>query len=333
MKIFKAEPLHRHNFPDEKVGVIDCLFIKRERQHLGFNRRMFDEDFARIFLSKNRHNGDLFKIVSNDDELVQKLLANVRTRYSSHSIDKTIRKLTEEIAQSLIFFGRAYYFLHDDSERNEFHVASFGPEGVVSLFGTHIQWIPKRRERYWEQDGQVSPREIRILDATKVMRFDMPIAIKRKLSIQNRTLTSLDKHQFEADNFQPPATYENPNPISHFDFSIWKNSQERAFYRAARSTGWDGRKYDSSKRSNFFDCHRLIRFRRNQLLLRDDILNQLSAELSKIGKGYKSKFSVTISGTDKLSSISQLNELEVKLTHEEVDFKEITDYCMGLMKP
>jgi len=71
----------------------------------------------------------------------------------------------------------------------------------------------------------------------------------------------------------------------------------------------------------------LIRFRRNQLLLRDDILKQLSCELSRVGKGYKAEFSVEISRTDELPSVAYLNELEVRLAREEVGFNEIIDYC------
>jgi hypothetical protein len=327
MKIFRAEPLHWHHFRDEQIGVVDSLFIKRERQKPDFNRRMFDEDFARLFHSMNRRSGGLFEIVSNDDELMQKLLGNVRTRYAQHSVDETIRDLVEEIAQSLIWFGRAYYFLYDGTEQEEICVTSFSSSGVVRLFGMHIQWVPKRRERHWDRDDEELPREIRILDAAKVMRFDMPTSIKRKLSAQNRTLTVLDKHQFGLTNFFPQATYENPNPTNHFDFRVWEDMQERALYRATRSTGWNGRKYDSSNRSDFFVCHRLIRFRRNQLLLRDDILNQLSGELSRVGKGYKTEFSVEISGNNELPSVARLNELEVRLAREEVGFKEIIDYC------
>jgi len=62
-------------------------------------------------------------------------------------------------------------------------------------------------------------------------------------------------------------------------------------------------------------------------LLRDDILNQLSGELSRVGKNYKAKFSVEISGTDELSSVAYLNELEMRLAREEVGFNEIIDYC------
>lgn len=327
MKIFRAEPLLRHHFCDEQIELVDSLFVKREqRQKPDFNRRMFDEDFARLFNSRNRRSGNLFEIVSNDDELMQNLLGNVKTRYAPHPVDETLRKLMEEIAQSLIWFGRAYYYLHDDTEQEKIHVVSFSSSGVARLFGTHIQWVPKRRERHWDRDDEELPREIRILDAAKVMRFDMPTSIKRMLSAQNRTLAVLDKHQFVGTDFLPQATYENPNPTNHFDFRVWSDTQERALHRATRSTGWNGRKYDSSKRSDFFDCHRLIRFRRNQLLLRDDILNQLSGELSRVGKGYKAEFSVEISGADGLPSVEHLNELEVRLACEEVGFNEIMDY-------
>lgn len=327
MKIFRAEPSHWHHFHDEQIGLVDSLFVKRERQNSGFNRRMFDEDFARLFRSMNRRSDNLFEIVSNDDELMQKLLGNVKTRYAPHSVDETIRELVEVIAQSLIWFGRAHYFLHDDTKQKKIHVISFGSGGVVRLFGTYIQWVPKRRERHLDRDEEELPREIRILDATKVMRFDMPTSIKRMLSAQNRTLTVLDKHQFSVTDFYPKATHENPNPTNHFDFRVCRDTQERALYRAMRSSGWNGREYGSSKRSEFFDCHRLIRFRRNQLLLRDNILSQLSGEFSRVGKGYKAKFSVEISGTDELPSIARLNELEVRLAREEVGFNEIIDYC------
>lgn len=329
MIFFRAEPIPRHHISDDKIGLIDNLFVKHERQKPDFNRRMFDEDFARLFHSMSHRNrsGNLFDIVSNDDELLKKLLGNAKTRYASHQADETICELVMEIAQSLIWYGRAYYFLHYDTELEEIHVTSFSSGGVVRLFGTHIQWVPKRSKRYWDRDDEELPREIRILDAAKVMRFDMPTSIKRMLSAQNRTLAVLDKHQFMETNFPSQATHENPKPSNHFDFRVWKDTQERALYRATRSTGWNGRKYYSSKHSDFFDCHRLIRFRRNQLLLRDDILKQLNRELSKVGKNYKAEFSVEISRTEELPSIAHLNELEVRLAHEEVEFKEITDYC------
>lgn len=158
------------------------------------------------------------------------------------------------------------------------------------------------------------------------MRFYMPMTIKRMLSAQNKTLAILDKYHYKAAGFHPQATHENPNPKNHFDFRVWDDIQERALYRATASTGWNGRKYDSLKRSDFFDCHRLIRFRRNQLLLRDAILNQLSVELSRIGKGYTAGFSVEISGTKELPNVAHLNQLAMRLDDEKIGFNEVIDY-------
>ena len=327
MKMIRAEPMRRHHINDVRLGLIDRLLIKIEREKPDFNRRMFDEDFARLFRSINRQSGNLFKIVSNDDELTQRMLGNVKTRFLQNTVDETVRELVEEIAQSLIWFGTAYYFLQGDTEQGAVHLASFNSSGVFRLFGTHIQWVPRRTERKWDRDDEELPREVRILDAAKTMRFDMPKSIKHLLAAQRRTLAVLDKHQFRTTDFQPQATHENPNPTNHFDFRVWRNAQERALYRATRGTGWNGRKYDSSKRSEFFDCCRLIRFRRNQLILRDDILRQLSVELSRVGKGYKAEFSVAISRTEQLPSVEHLNELEARLNHEEVGFTEIIDYC------
>ncbi|WP_047395125.1 hypothetical protein [Chitinibacter sp. ZOR0017] len=327
MKIFRDKPLFWHHQNDADLEFIDRFLIKIERERPDFNRRMFNEDFTRSFDSMNHRGGTLFEIVSNDNELMQKLLGNVKTRNAPHLIDKSIRELIVEIAESLIWNERAYFFLLDDTVQETIHVVPFSSSGVVRLLGTDIQWIPKRRERHWDRDDEEHPREIRILDAAKVMRFVIPTSLKHMLSAQNRTLALLDKNQHGGINFYAEVTHENPNPTNHFDFRVWKDTQERALYRATRKTGWSGRNYDSTKRSDFFDCHRLIRFRRNQLLLRDDILNQLSVELSRVGKGYNSEFSVEISATDELPNVAHLNELEVRLAHEEVGFNEIIDYC------
>ncbi|MFE0017897.1 hypothetical protein ACFWXH_23855 [Mesorhizobium sp. NPDC059054] len=328
MKIVRAEtPLRHYHFDSESLGFVDSLFLKGRERRSNFNRRMFDEDFARIINYTGRRGGILFDISSNDEKLTDRLLSGIETRYGSRPVDEVVRELVREIAESLVRSGAAYYFLKDGAERDDIHITPFSPNGVARLFGMYIQWVPKRTERHWDRDDEVIPRELRILNSAKVMRFVMPKAIKRMLSSQNRTLAVIDEHQFRMTDFHAQATHENPNPTNHFDFSVWRNTQERALYRSTRAIGWNGRKYDSSKRSDFFDCHRLIRFRRNQIALRDGILNQLSAELARIGRVYNSEFAVKISGTNDLPSAAHLNELEARLIREEAGFTEIIDYC------
>jgi hypothetical protein len=328
MKIFKSdEPSHWYRIHDESIEGIDSLFVKRGGQKVGLYRQMFNEDFSRIFCSQNHRNNTLFKLSTNDEILVEKLLGNVRTGYGSREINETIFTLVEDITQSLIGFGRANYFLYDDIVKKEIVIVPISSNGIVDFCRTPFQWVPSYTPRHREENDKKFPREIRILDAVKLMRFDMPRSIKRMLSAQNNTLATLDKHRNDATNFHLAATHENPNPTNYFDFNVWKDNHDVTFHKATQGTGWNGRHMSSSPRSDFFNCHRLIRFRRNQFLLRDSILKQLSSELTRVGKDYNVRFSVDISGTDELLSVEHLNELEAKLSREEVGFNEVTDYC------
>ncbi len=326
MKVFRAEPLPQYQFHDKNLGLLDRLLIKSRRERPDFNRRMFDEDFAEIFLSSNRRTSNLFEVNSSDDELTRRLLGNVKTRYGTRSVDETIREMIEDIAQSLLWFGEAYYFLHDDPEKEETHIGSFSAERIFALGRMYFQFLPKRLGRGWNSNGEKFGRELRLLDGKKLMRFRLPRSIKRKLSAQNSILASLDKHQYSSTEFLTQATHENPNPRNNFDFRVWRDTHDFALYRATRKTGWNGRKYDSTKRSDFFDCHRMIRFRRNQLMLRDKILAQLSKEFTRVGKHYATGFQIVVSSTNTLPSVTDLNELETRLSREEAGFTEVMEY-------
>ncbi|MCL7944668.1 hypothetical protein [Marinobacter sp. ATCH36] len=327
LRIFKAEPIHRQIFQNDQIGLVDSFFLKRQKREPGFNRRMFDEDFANIFSVMNHRSRNRFMVESNDEKLAQTLLINAETRYASNSIDESIGELTEQIALSLVWHGKAYYYLHGNPEIEGVRLASLDSRGIFRLLGNHFQWVPRCLEQDWDLDAKKHSREIRLLDSAKLVRFDLPSSIKQALNTQNRILAILDKHKFAETQFLPKAKLENPNPTSNFDFRIWNDIQERVLCRATRSTGWSGRNYDSVKRSDFYTCHRLIRFRRNQLLLRDSILKQISIQLSRIGRPYNAEFSVAVSVTTQLPTVEELNELEIRLEREDAGFDEILDFC------
>lgn len=326
MKIAKIAPFGHYYVDDLRLSFIDKLFIKPKHRHPSFNRNMFDEDFAGIFRSASRRSDNLFSVESSNDELTQRLFRNTRTRHGHQCIDEIVRELVEEIAQSLIWYGTAYYFLYDTFEQEEIHIAPFSAIGVFHFFNMYFQLVPKRLERHWDGDDKELPRELRILDSTKLMQFNMPRSIRQMLSKQNRILAALDKHQYDGTGFYLKATHENRNPKNDFNFHVWRDTQEQVLYRATRDTGWNGRKY-SSKCSDFFICHRLIRFRRNQLILRDHILDQLSNEFTRVGRQYNAAFYVTISPTNVLPKIDKLNDLEARLLTEEVSFTEVLNIC------
>lgn len=327
MKITRARPAHRHQFDEERIGLLDRLFIKPQRERPDVYRRMFDEDFARVLHYSNRRSGKLFELETNDQELSDRLLGNVRTLYGPHSVDETIYGLVEEIAQSLVWFGEAYYFLHDDAEKGKTYIASLAADRAFSCLGLYFQYLPKRVQYHLDKEDEVLPREIRFMDKTKLLHFQLPKPIRQTLSAQNKVLATLDKHHGASTGFFTHATHETPNPEYYFDLRVWNEAVDRALYRATRSTGWNGRKHDSLKRSNFFDCFRLLRFRKIQLVLRDQILVQLSDELSRVGSYYNSRFKIVLPPSDVLPSVRQLDELESKLALEQVEFSEIVDFC------
>jgi hypothetical protein len=327
MRIFKAPPLNQFYFDYESLSFIDKLFIKQSREIPDFNKSMFDEDFARIFRPKTRRRNHLFSIESNNEQLTQRLLGNIKSTYRTHSADEAIFELVTEIAQSLIWCGSAYYYLYDNHDQGETHLIPFTESCVLHFFNLYVQFIPRRQEEYMEINKKEFPRELRILDSTKLIHFSMPISIKKILSKQNQVLALLDKHEHGKIDSMIQAAYKKPSPNNYFDFRVWKDMQERALYRSTRDTGWNGRNYNSPKHSDFFTCHRLIRFRRNQLIMRDHILLQLSNELTRVGRRYSKGFHVAISTTKELPKIVELEELAARLSKEDVSFTEILDFC------
>jgi hypothetical protein len=289
---------------------------------------MFREDFLNIFHHGNGRSGKSFDIETNDNDLAARLLTNVETRDRRGRADERLLGLIEEIAQSLVWYGRAFYFIRDHDGRDEIDIISMSSENIFKIAGNIIQYCPSRLEGRGDGGEDRTSREVRFLDRRKILHFTWPASVRRKITSQNKVLVTLDKHDSAvAIGFQPQVTHENPNPHTNFDFKQWREAHDLALYRATRETGWNGRKYDSEKRSDFFDCHRLIRFRRMQLSIRDNILTQLSSELTKAGRHYSENFRMEVSTTDQLPSISQLDAMEASLSREELSFKEVIEFC------
>jgi len=327
MKFSKSRPVFHFRNREAQIGLLDSVFIRNEGYEPGFNRTMFDEDFSFIFHYPHRQSSTLFDVTTSNQDLTEQLLESVDTRYSPYGVQEAVREWAEEIANTLIWSDEAYYHVGDGPNTDSMRIVSFGPSGVSTWLGVTFQWVPRHVVRHWDREDEEKPREVRILNRHKVLRFKMPKNLRRILRAQNRILATIDRHKFGAANFYTQATHEVPSPMNHFDFSVWRENQEQALYRSTRQTGWHGRKYGESKRSDFFDCHRKIRFRRNQLLLRDDILRQIGSELTRVGRKYDAEYAVSIAPTGALPQVYQLDDLESRLKREEASFKEVIDFA------
>jgi hypothetical protein len=288
---------------------------------------MFDQDIVNIFRHSINGSGREIAIKSNNEALTERLLLNVQTRYSRYGQSETIVALVEEIAQTLVWLGRAVYSLHDNEEQQSTRVVSCSLATFFRLFGMTFQYLPRRQERHLGSVDIILNRELRLLAPSKTLYFNWPNSIRAKIASQNKILSSLDKdHGKTALKFQPQVTHDNPNPRNYFDYKLWRDTQDLALFKATQATGWNGRKYHFDKASDFLHYHRMLKFRRLQLELRDQILAQLSEQLSRAGKRYWQNYNVTFSVSADAPSVSRLDELDVQLSHEKVGFSDVMDY-------
>ena len=226
INIYKSEPLRWHHFSRANLYLLDRLFIYNEPKGPNFNRRMFDEDFGRLFNYVSKRNQDLFEITSSDDRLLDKLLGSASSRSYHRNTSEQVVGLVEEVAQSLIVRGKAYYYVGQDNQHDGINIFSLNSNGIFHLFNYIFQWIPERLEKQWNQPKKLIAREVRVLNSRRIMEFKLPFVIKRIVSAQNKTLGLLDKNQLSTTNFFNEATYEAPNPPSNFNFRLWTTIQD-----------------------------------------------------------------------------------------------------------
>ncbi|UXS01322.1 hypothetical protein [Agrobacterium tumefaciens] len=326
MKFVRSMPIQTQ-FYHQEMNWLEELIFGRSRRDKGLNRHLFTQDFVNLFHHRMHGSASPLKLETSNNDLADRLLANIATRHRGGQTERLV-ELVEDIAQLMMFHGKALYFIRDHDADDAFDLISLGSERVFSLYKSFVQYVPSRVERQEDGAERKLERELRLLDRRRILLFKWPTAIRRMISAQNKIFGTLDRYDGSlALALQPQATHENPNPHTYFNFTQWREAHDMAFYRATRATGWNGRKYDSEKRSDFFDCHRLIRFRRVQVIFRDSILKQLSRELTRIGKVYGGSFSLSIEASEEIVSINQLNELEGRLRNEQVGFKEVIDFC------
>lgn len=326
MKISRDAPEFFMNYEISPNALEARIFQPIERMG-NLNQNMFNDDFHNMFFGSSRRDANTFRISSNNQELQNKLLGAFISRHSYSGRHSVIEEVVEEVVQSLLYHGKAVYILQEHEDDGQF----FRPipaNSVFSFLGFAFQYLPRRIQRNWDSEDKLLQREIRLLKRKKLLFFDWKKSVWRKIRYQNRILKTLDRYAYDGGvRHMPRPTHENPNPKNYFDFRVWKETQDEALFSATKPTGWSGRISSRSDHSDFFTCHRLIRFRKLQVELATHILDTLSSQLTKFGKQEESNFELSIEFSDEYQSISKLEEFERRLESEEVGFSEILNYC------
>ncbi len=328
MKISRDKPLVLRG-DNSAWNWIERHLFERSRAQRSFNQHMFHEDMLLHFSLIGSRGDPPFELDSTSPELTEKLLAKVTRRYRPKQQELLV-ELIAEIAASFLARGKAFYWVKHDQNGWPSELMDISYQRVFSFLGQVIQYSPPGLRLLDDYNEVSTQREIRVLDRRRLLTFKMPRPIWIKITRQKRVLRALDNSRLRAPlAFQPKVTHENPSVSTHFNFAQWRAFQDFALYKGTRDTGWNGRISDNDKRSDFFDCVRLLRFRRLQLSLRDAILEQLSNELCRVGRGHDPKFCIIIRASKNLQSIAQLDEIASRLEREEVSFTEVINFCFA----
>lgn len=326
MKISRTDPSHMIN-NELILNSIESKFIEIPERMGAMNQSMFRDDFGNMFIGITRRNANIFNITSNNEVIQEELLQSF-IRSARHAYDKNVfQEILEEIIQSLLYYGKAAYCLHD-TKSDERIFRSLPPSTIFKFFDVLFQYLPRRITRNWDRDDEHLGREIRFLNRKRVLFFEWPRSVQRKIKSQDRMLRVLDKYAFDGiTKHIAQPTHENPNPKSYFDFSVWRDARDEALFAATKHTGWSGRNTSYPKKSDFFICHRLLRLRRLQVETCIYLLTSLSQQLTSIGKLSSPEFKMQISFNEEFPALVKFDELEKRLMHEEIDFSEVLDFC------
>lgn len=308
---------------------IERRLFARSRTERGFYQHMFRQDMMLLFSAMGSRETPPFQLDSTNPELTEQLLAKVTRRYRPR-LQELLVELTAKIAESFLASGNSFYWVMHDQKGRPNGIIDLNSQRVFSFFGQVVQYSPPGVQLLEDYSEVCTKREIRALDRRQLLIFKLPRPIWLKIARQNRVLRALDNSSLRVPlAFQPKVTHENPNVTTHFNFARWRTLQDLALYKGTREIGWNGRMSHDEKRSDFFDCVRLLRFRRVQFSLRDAILQQLSTELCRVGREYDPQFCITIRASENLQSIAQLDEIASKLEREEVSFTEVINFCFA----
>lgn len=326
MKIFANAPEFFINH-EISPNILEAMIFKPVERMGNLNQNMFNDDFHNMFFGSSLRNTNIFQISSSDQGLQEKLIGAFASRHRYSDGHSVIEEVVEEVVESLIDYGQAAYFLQK-SEGDKQFFRSIPANSVFRFLGLTFQYLPRRTQRNWSDEGQFLRREIRILERKRMLIFNWKKSVWKKVKFQNRVLKTLDRYAYEGGvKHMPRPTHENPNPKNYFDFHVWKKVQDEALFTATKLTGWSGRVTSHSDCSDFFICHRLLRFRKLQIELATHVLESLSSQLTTVGKCENNEFELNITFSEEYLNVLKLDELERRLESEDVSFGEVLDYC------
>lgn len=285
-----------------------------ERQ--GFSRHMFQQDvYTGILPYSLRLAGKEWLSLTAEEEERNKvsILCDSLGRGNSHSPENSVEGAVQEIALLLAHFGIALFEILKGSKDSPATLYAFNSSRAWSLPTVYLQVAPRTSWKYLERKYALVPKGD--VWRVKLPRRLMSVRAYRTLLAQLSAWPDLgpDFLQAEVEKRRFPQ-----------DFSIADyNRQLRIHqYRATRKWGWVRRDWSLDYVTEYYQFYRTLTFRWAQALLREHIVSELNALLTRLN------IKATIS-LKALTTSDEILDIRAKMERGETDFSGVNK-ALGL---
>ena len=214
------------------------------------------------------------KIVGNGGEQARATLIVSSVSRSSHGNNSDmICSAVNQIAQFLAARGRLVHEILPEVGGDSYCLCSFTSQRLFRVPGWYIQLVP-REDRHWEGRPPVV-----FLHSRDVWEISMPPELGGARG-HAYFLRQLGRRQPTGPKFFQQGL-EKQNLPKHLNLSEYRRAEQVRIWRVANKWGWV---YGGTSRcTEFFHMHRIIRHEWALAVLRDHIIHELNALLTRLG--------------------------------------------------
>ena len=244
------------------------------------------------------------KIAGDEGARAVPLVSSV-SEWSRYDDSESICGAVTGIAQSLAAQGRIVHEILPEMGGDSYCLRRFTTQRLVRVPGRYVQFVP-REDRRWEN----SPAVV-FLRSRDVWEISMPPELGGARG-HARLLRQLGRREPAGPKFFMRGL-EKQKPPKHFDHGEYMRAEAARICRVANKWGWA--RGDTSRHTEFYSIHRSIRREWALAVLREHIIRELNALLTRLGIRAK----IVVEG---LSSPEEILAISDKMTRGEMSFAQ-----------
>lgn len=245
---------------------------------------------------------------SDHDVNIAKSLVSSFSERSSRNANEIFCRAIEEIARSLSWDPLSRYEIVEN--QGVFTAHDVSSRRTVKLFFFTFQYVPREEREVWKS-------RLLYQHNRRIWSVSMPKELGGARGYR-RMINQLEKipQGSTPDFVMRELDLGGGSPV--FDFNEYSTQQILYINKATSKWDWHRRDWSDDKQCEFYRTYKRAMFKYSQLLLREHLVSELNALISRLGIGCTVKVDGLPTASDMLQAVHELDMGKVK-------FKEVYD--------